>query len=475
MLVGFSLESMDTLKQLLLILAVIVSFNVMIFIHELGHFLAARWRKLKVEKFQIWFGKPIWSKTINGVQYGLGWIPAGGFVALPQMAPMQSLEGDRTSDEVLPPIRPLDKILVAIAGPIFSLGLAMLLGTAVWVIGKPQDRIHTTQIGFIKKDSPAEKAGFQLGDRILAINGLPVDGFLGGLDCVTERIVLSEGGQIHFRIQREGEAQPRELASTFETQKTAWYERRAMRQVGISHVNPAIVKELMPNSPAAKAGLLPGDEVVALDGIKVWSTPQISQYLEQRQYASTTATVKRGGQVVEIVMQPLAPITPANQKPMLGISWDADGIIDSHIVHPSPWRQCKDSVKMMLATFTALVSPHSSIGVDQLSGPISIAKAKFDLLNTDANGWLRLLHFLVLINVNLAIFNMLPFPVLDGGHTTLALMEWVARRPVQARVLEYVQTACALVLISLFLYITSKDIGGFVKPIQKNEPIQFAP
>ncbi|MFM2296888.1 MAG: metalloprotease RseP [Verrucomicrobiota bacterium] len=466
---------MDTLKQLLLILTVIVSFNIMIFVHELGHFLAARWRGLKVEKFQIWFGKPLWSKNIAGVQYGLGWIPAGGFVALPQMAPMQSLEGSTESTEPLPPISPLDKIIVAIAGPVFSLGLAMVLGLGVWAIGKPQDRINTTQVGFIKQDSPAQKAGFALGDQILAVNGKPVAGFMGGLDCVTENIVLSEGDVIEFTVLRQGETQPRIISSQFETEKTAWYQRRGMRQVGIASINPAIVGMLMPHSPAEKAGLQVGDEIIALDGNKIWSTPQISQYLETRRHAATIATVKRGEQTIEMPLQPVAPLTPANQKPMLGIVWDAEGVIDSHIIHPSPWKQCKDSVKMMLATFTALFSPRSSIGVDQLSGPISIAKAKFDLLNTDENGWLRLLSFMVLINVNLAIFNMLPFPVLDGGHTTLAIMEWISRRPVRARVLEYVQTACALALISLFLYITSKDIGGFVKPKEKNEPIRFAP
>lgn len=129
---------------------------------------------------------------------------------------------------------------------------------------------------------------------------------------------------------------------------------------------------------------------------------------------------------------------------------------------------------MMVATIKALVSPKSSVGIDQLSSPIGIAKAKFDLLSTE-NGWRRLLAFMVLINVNLAIFNMMPFPVLDGGHTTLAIMEWVARRPVKARVLEYVQTGCALLLISLFLYITSKDIGGFFGPKEKIEKVTFAP
>lgn len=466
---------METFKNILLILAVILSFNVMIFVHELGHFLAARWRGLKIDKFQVWFGKPIWSKTIHGVQYGLGWIPAGGFVALPQLAPMETIEGKSASDEPLPPISPWDKIIVAVAGPIFSLGLALVIGLGVWGLGKPQDIIHPTQIGYIKKDSPAEKAGLQLGDTILEINDKPVIGFMGNLDCITESIVLSDGPQIKFRVRREGEAEPREIYSSFETQPTAWYQRRALRQVGFSFALPAIVDGTLPNSPAAKAGLIKGDAIIAIDGTKVWSDQHVAQLLEAKQYQAITATIQRGDSTLEMPMQPVAPLTPQGKKPMLGLSWSGEDIVDTRIVHPNPIRQCKDSVRMMVATIKALVSPKSSVGIDQLSSPIGIAKAKFDLLSTDENGWRRLLVFLVLINVNLAIFNMLPFPVLDGGHTTLALLEIIARRPVKARVLEYVQSGCALLLISLFLYITSKDIGGFFAPKEKYEKVTFAP
>ena len=81
------------LQVLLLIFVVVMLFNVVIFVHELGHFLAGKWRGLQIDRFQIWFGKPIWKKEYKGVQYGLGWIPAGGFVALPQMAPMEAIEG----------------------------------------------------------------------------------------------------------------------------------------------------------------------------------------------------------------------------------------------------------------------------------------------------------------------------------------------------------------------------------------------
>src|SRR5437773_1061739 len=112
---------MQILKFLFIIVEVLVLFNLLIIVHELGHFLAARWRGLVVERFGIWFGKPLWQKTINGVVYCLGSIPAGGYVALPQMATMETIEGKtEQKSEQLPPVGPLDKIIVASAGPLFS-------------------------------------------------------------------------------------------------------------------------------------------------------------------------------------------------------------------------------------------------------------------------------------------------------------------------------------------------------------------
>ena len=113
---------LHAVRVFFIVLEVLVLFNLLIGVHELGHFLAARWRGLVIEKFGIWFGKPIWKKTVNGVQYSLGSLPFGGFVALPQLAPMDIIEGKADIDrEKLPPISAIDKIIVALAGPVFSL------------------------------------------------------------------------------------------------------------------------------------------------------------------------------------------------------------------------------------------------------------------------------------------------------------------------------------------------------------------
>src|SRR5688572_1098110 len=228
---------MDVLKVIFIILEVLLLFNVLIFVHELGHFLAARWRGLKVERFAIWFGKPIWKKEINGVEYMLGTIPAGGYVSLPQMAPMEAIEGKSDKPrENLPPVSALDKIIVAFAGPLFSFGLAILFALIVWAVGRPVSESEaTTMIGAIEEGSPAEQAGLQIGDVIKTVDGKPVSKFGGMGDSVVWRIVRSEDATIPIEVLRSNEVlRTTELVKVDVTptrEKTKPWQRKSLRQI----------------------------------------------------------------------------------------------------------------------------------------------------------------------------------------------------------------------------------------------------
>ena len=465
-----NMPNLANLLQMLLWIGVVIAvFNVIIFVHELGHFLAAKWRGLKIERFQIWFGRPIWKKEIDGVQFGLGWIPAGGFVALPQMAPMDAIEGGDSERAPLPPVTPLDKIIVAFAGPLFSMLLAMAAAIAVWQIGKPADFIPSQEVGYLVPGSPAEKAGLKIGDKITAINGEEVNGFAGSLNSISERIILSRGKQITFTVERPGEAKPLELSSGFETEKSHWYQRRGLRQVGIDPAGPAVVGDISPNSPAADAELVKGDRVIRIDGLM-----HFSQYLRDKNWQTVRIAVQStDGQVRELDITPERPLQPSGMDPKIGIIWDSRAEIDSRLIKPSPLRQVSDSLHMTWVTITSVIAPDSNIGVDHLSGPVGIAKMQYQLLQTE-EGWRRILAFMVLFNVNLAVLNMLPFPVLDGGHITLAFFEKIFGRPIKARPLEILQSICAMLLIGLMIYITSKDIGdGFGRNSGKSQEIIF--
>src|SRR2546425_1511847 len=174
-----------------IVFEVLALFNLLIIVHELGHFLAARWRGLYIEKFGVWFGKPIWKKTINGVQYSLGSLPFGGFVALPQLAPMDIIEGKADVNRArLPKISALDKIIVAIAGPLFSLLLALFFAVIVWAVGHPvSEADSTTVIGYVLPDSPAQKAGLKPGDKILSVDGKSVRRFMGMMNRLSLEMV----------------------------------------------------------------------------------------------------------------------------------------------------------------------------------------------------------------------------------------------------------------------------------------------
>lgn len=466
----------EILRFIILILEVILVFNLMIVVHEWGHFLAARWRGLRIDKFYVWFGKPLWKKTINGVEYGLGSLPFGGFVALPQMAPMGGLEGE-TNHEPLPPITPLDKAIVAFAGPLFSFLLACAFAVAVWKVGKPQSEAYTTTIvGHVEEKSPAEQAGIKPGDKIISVDGNPVKRFEGLVDSVRWGVVASEGDTIPFEIERPGQqgllkfdvdpkAWPK---SGEESERKSWwssiFKRPELRSVGLGGQMTPMVGKVAKNSPAEDAGLKPDDLVLRADGNQLRSPGDLSDYIKANPGKTITLDVERDKKVLQLPVLPripdesnLAEFTEDKKAyPMIGLEWDSEGKREPVTI--TPWEQVSDAVRHMGNLVSKLLSPKSDLSPAHMSGPVGVGRLYYKLFQ-HPDGWRLVLWFSVVFNVNLAILNMLPFPVLDGGHITMAAAEAIRRKPPQGRVLEYVQTACALMLFGFIIFVTLKDTG----------------
>ncbi|QSR89567.1 RIP metalloprotease RseP [Methylacidiphilum caldifontis] len=442
------------LHFLVILLEVVFLFNVMIVVHELGHFLAAKWRGLVVERFGVWFGHPLWKKEIGGVTYSLGWIPAGGFVALPQMIPNEDKEGENNSSKPkLPPVSPKDKIIVALAGPVFSLLLALVFALIVYVVGRPVSESEmTTVIGYVVKDSPADHAGLKAGDKILKIDGHPVSRFQGmDNDSVTWNIVRSEGSTIAVEVEREGKILNFNVIPIKEERSA--FQRKSLRQIFIMPAQTPTVAKVFPGSPADAASIQPNDQILEVDGQKLYSPFLLNDYISTHLQKEMTLLIRRGKKTFTVNIKPTFP--EGEKIPRIGILWDLNGQMT--LSHPGPFEQLKASISAMFNVLQAVLSPKSDIKPQHLSGPIGIMRFYYMLFES-SHGWRLALWFSVLFNVNAALINLFPIPVLDGGHILLGLVEWIRGRPLNIKLLEALQTLFATLLIGYMLYVTFFDV-----------------
>jgi regulator of sigma E protease len=431
------------------LLVALILFSVTVFVHELGHFLAARRKGLVVERFAIGMGPKLFGFKYKGVDYVFNALPIGGYVALPQMAPMEMVEGKNESPAAsLPPITPWAKIVTAFWGPLFSFLLACVLAVGVWYFGKPdREAFQTTTIGYVQPDSPAAAAGLLPGDKIISIEGRPVTRWMGGSAGVLEGIIFSREEKISLEVERAGKG-----TKVFEIKPRLNQEMEGLRQIGISPMEPLVVERVLRNSPGQKAGLEAGDSIFAVDGQLVYSTEQVRQLILQSKGA-VDLTVNRRGEIFKISLVPVIPT--GSQIPMIGVQWQIGLPI---MTHPLPWDQVIDAALLIKRTLGAIFDSKSDVGVKHLSGPVGIFDAIMRLLRYDP---LQVLSFFVVLNVNLAILNILPIPILDGGHIVFSFVEMIRRKSLNPKIIQGLHLACFVFLISLFLFISFHDIRRF--------------
>ena len=434
-------------------LAVIVLFGLCIFIHELGHFVAAKALGMVIDVFSIGFGPAIWKKKIGGVLFKIGIFPIGGYVALPQMDPTGG--GDRPPGEAathsdgenektknIPPVGPWKRIVVAVAGAAGNMLLAYIIAWIIFIAGKPSTPAERSAvIGYVETNSAAYAKGIRAGDEILSINSRAVANWQ---DVIQENARFEEVTLLLKTAQGDH-------SISLPTEKN----QLGFRMIpGIHEIMMCKVLSVEPDSSSAAAGIQSGDLIRKIDGVDVLSIDHLIALISERAEQNMAVAVERSGSL--LTMNVTSRFDPALNRARIGIRFDPYAVDSDRVVHISPNAQIKSHTLVIVRVLRSLMTPKEAKATSQaLGGPLMII---FILQDMVRKGIIIALWFTCLLNVNLAILNLLPLPVLDGGHVIFALLQIIIRRPVPPKVVLFLDQVFFGLLILAIVLITGRDI-----------------
>ncbi len=432
----------------------IVALGVLVTFHEFGHYWVARRCGVKVLRFSVGFGKPLWSRfDRHGTEFAIAAIPLGGYVKM-----LDEAEGDVPVAQLSQAFnrKPvLQRIAIVAAGPIANLLLCVALLWAMFVIGRPD---YSATLGQVQ--GMAAKAGFVAGDRIQEIEGQPVRTFGDAIQAMTTAAMDGRDLQVAV-VDSHGLKHARTLplstlASGFDQENVSGLAGFAWRH----QLAPAVVEATAPGMPASGL-LLPGDRIAAIDGAQVRGFGDITPLVQKIGERGGTGKlqVERGGKLLTLEVTPARYRDPASGRQYwsLGIAppsqpaaYDSMQRLGPLAAIPAAFREtgkmASDSLGMIRRMFTG----HAS--VKGISGPLTIAQVAN---NTAKMGVAWFLFFLALLSLSLAIINLLPIPVLDGGHLLYYLIELVKGSPLSERAMatgQYVGLAMLASLMGLAFY-----------------------
>jgi len=422
------------------ILAFLFVLGVLVFVHELGHFVAARRIGVRVLTFSLGFGPKLVSTRRGDTEYAISAIPLGGYVKMAG----ESLDDPRSGapDEFLSKTK-WQRFQVLIMGPVMNIVLAVVVMAVVLAQGAEVPAYHDQPpvIGSVKSGSPAATAGLRRGDRVLAVDDTAVDTW----DRFDVEVATRPNREIALTFLRDGQTRSAALRTSSEG-------RFQVGKIGVSPDSTPVVASLVKGDVAERAGLKPGDLLLAVNGEVMTQPTLLTDAISRNAGKRTDILIKRNGQEMHIELTP----EKRGDRGMIGIFFGEQ----TKSFKPAPLEAVKLSIsrniefgglifKTLGGLFVGTTSPR------QLMGPIAIAQLSGESATA---GWISLFTLMASISLNLGLLNLMPIPVLDGGHILIMALEGIARRDFSAQVKEKMLLAGFVLILLLMVTVIYNDL-----------------
>jgi len=439
----------------LLVLGVLVSF------HELGHFLAARWVGVKVLKFSLGFGPKLFGRQIGETEYLVSAVPLGGYV---------KLFGEEETDALTPEEKRRSfahqrlpgKFLIVAAGPGFNFLLTFLIFTGWLSTGSPlfmpTFRELSPDIEAIRPGSPAEQAGLQVGDKVLRVN----DKDISARSELQEAIAKSNGKPLTLDVRRGDQVKTFVVTpAALPGQEGA--KEEAIYAIGVEE-NAPIITAIMSGSAAMSAGLEEGDRVISIDGqvVRTWS--EMAMIVRNHPKQPLQFEVERDRHRVHLTVTPAVEKIEIDGKPTevgrIGISRPGGLMIRAHNLFEAPLRGAEATWALTELTVVGIYKMIAGeISSKNIGGPLTIANMAGEV---GQQGLSKVISLIALLSINLGVLNLLPIPILDGGHLLFFGIEAVLRKPLGDRQREIAQQVGLFLLVGIMVFALWNDIERLI-------------
>ncbi len=440
------------------ILAFVVAISVLVAVHEYGHYIVGRWSGMKVLRFSIGFGKPLWKHIGKGpdrTEYCIAAIPIGGYVRFldTREGPIDPEDEGRAFNQ-----RPIpQRIAVLLAGPFFNFFFAIFAYWALFIYGVPT---VAPAIGDVEPGSYAAAAGLERGDRIVAVGEAETADWESALVAMLDH--MTRDGRVPLRLEAKNGRQRSAVIDVGEDRTRLTEPGLLFDGLGFDPwLAPVMVSDLTPGGRAEQAGLRPGDRLLSIDGTTIRRTSDVSAAVQPKPELPVLVEYERMSRIYTLEVRPEAQQVDGVERGLLGVTVSADwgdlaylrqyGVIESiGRATERMWSSTLFTVRMLARMVTGDVS------IKNISGPINIAQ--FAGASAQA-GVSNFLGFLAIVSISLGVLNLLPIPVLDGGQIVYQLVELVKGSPLSERAQLFGQQIGIFALLMLMSFAFYNDIA----------------